>query len=221
MQLIVELCAQINVSIYLCTNTLLVIMSTAVAMHRGEGMPTEILLILARYSLTPMEKTVETAMALAGKQTRQNTRLATDKISCTSNFRILCYKLAWFVVCMSSEKCSLCWSHVQDPTAPISYCSADSELQLLKIFANFLIDIKNKSVLIISNKKLRFSENMHAPWLCQQSVKFLAKLLLKSEQNAYSSCHTVPDLQCLAKPCFNRSQMWPCTSLWLALSSTY
>lgn len=151
----------------------------------------------------------------------EHTCLATDKISCTSNFRILCYKLAWFVVCMSSEKCSLCWSHIQDPTAPIRYCSADSELQLLKIFANFLIDIKNKSVLIVSNKKLLFSKNMHAPWLCQQSVKFLAKLLLKSEQNAYSSCHTVPDLQCLAKPCFNRSQMWPCTSLWLALSSTY
>lgn len=75
MQLIVELCAQINVSIYLCTNTLLVIMSTAVAMHRGEGMPTEILLILARYSLIPMEKTVETAMALVGKQTRQNTHV--------------------------------------------------------------------------------------------------------------------------------------------------
>ena len=75
MQLIVELCAQINVSIYRCTNTLLVIMSTAVATHRGEGMPTEILLILARYSLIPMEKTVETAMALAGKQTRQNTHV--------------------------------------------------------------------------------------------------------------------------------------------------
>jgi len=38
MQLIVELCAQINVSIYLCTNTLLVIMSTAVIHAPGEGL---------------------------------------------------------------------------------------------------------------------------------------------------------------------------------------
>lgn len=41
------------------------------------------------------------------------------------------------------------------------HCSVEWYIQLLKIFASFLVEIKSKTTCMISNKKLFFTENMH------------------------------------------------------------
>lgn len=41
------------------------------------------------------------------------------------------------------------------------HCSLECYIQLLKIFANFLLEIKGKTTHIISNEKVFFTENTH------------------------------------------------------------
>lgn len=63
------------------------------------------------------------------------------------------------------------------------HCSAEWEMQLLKIFADFLVDIKSKSTFIISHKKLLFfflcEYACNFAFVINLSVKILARLVLK------------------------------------------
>lgn len=61
------------------------------------------------------------------------------------------------------------------------HCSVKRHIQLLEIFANFLAEIKSKTTCIISNREYACDFG----FVINQSPKFLATLLLKSEENTY------------------------------------
>lgn len=174
----------------------------------NEDTSSESLLVLAGYSLVHMEETVNwlrcsAATAGAGRHDGGRKRtstadLAADRImwtgrhtpSCRTAFRI-------------------CHGHG----------SAQSETQLLTTFANFLIEIKS-----LIKYHFKWKTCFHWDYACNSgfaincSVKFLARLLLPSEKNANHCGHSVLETEWLAKPCINRTNLWPYRSPGIALS---